>query len=355
MIETAKRNFLKESNPLRLTVLFLAPLLLIMLLLVVFLIAWERKNIDENQIADLRDVARAFFEQIMVTRIWNSQHGGVYVQVTKDTPPNPFLDDPHREIVTVDGKRFTKINPAYMTREMSEIANRQHGYKFRVVSLRPINPAHVPDGWERKALTDLESGRTKEAMTVFQGYHGARLFKYIAPIQIDDPCFKCHASEGYGPGNIRGAVNITIPMENSDAIQAMKIRRSIISMGIIGLISSILVSAIIYYLAKRLSVEISKNIEQEKLSAIIELSGATAHELRQPMTVVQGVLSLTEKKAQDGKPMTQDEMDMVKEQCVRMNDIIKKMLSITSYKTKDYIKGKKIVDFDSSSSDGKKD
>ncbi len=355
MIETAKKSLTKESNPLRLTIMFLAPLLLIMILIVASLITWERRDIDENQITDLRDVARAFFEQIMVTRIWNSQHGGVYVQATKETPPNPFLDDPHREIVTVDGKRFTKINPATMCREMSEIANKQHGYKFRVVSLRPINPVNVPDEWERKALADLESGRAKEAMTVFKGYHGARLFKYIAPIQIDDPCFKCHAAEGYGPGKIRGAINITIPMENSDALQAMKIRRSIISMAIIGFISSILVSAIIYYLARRLSAEISKNIEQEKLSAIIELSGATAHELRQPMTVVQGVISLTEKKAKDGQPMTQDEMDMVKEQCVRMNDIIKKMLSITSYKTKDYIKGKKIVDFDSSSSDGKPD
>ncbi|TAN45044.1 MAG: DUF3365 domain-containing protein [Nitrospirae bacterium] len=355
MIKSAKKSFEKESNPLRLTIMFLAPLLLIMALFVVSLIAWERKNIDENQIADLRDVARAFFEQIMVTRIWNSQHGGVYVQVTENTPPNPFLDDPHREIVTADGKRFTKINPAYMTREMSEIANKHHGYKFRVVSLRPINPSNFPDEWERKALTDLETGRAKEAMTVFRGYHGARLFKYIAPIQIDDPCFKCHASEGYGHGDIRGAINITIPMENSDAIQAMKIRRSIISMTAIGLLSSILLSTIVYYLARRLSSEISKNIEQEKLSAIVELSGATAHELRQPMTVVQGVISLTEKKAQDGKPMTQDEMDMIKEQCVRMNDIIKKMLSITSYKTKDYIKGKKIVDLDGSSSDTQKD
>ena len=69
------------------------------------------------------ETSRAFFQQIVVTRAWNSSHGGVYVPVTDSVRPNPYLDDPQRDIVTDKGVMLTKINPAYMTRQLSEITS----------------------------------------------------------------------------------------------------------------------------------------------------------------------------------------------------------------------------------------
>jgi hypothetical protein len=46
-------------------------------------------------------------------RRWNAMHGGVYVPVTKETQPNPYLYDiPERDITTPSGKRLTLMNPA---------------------------------------------------------------------------------------------------------------------------------------------------------------------------------------------------------------------------------------------------
>ena len=40
---------------------------------------------------------------------------------SKDMVPNPFLDDPLRDLVTDKGISLTKINPAFMTRQIAEI------------------------------------------------------------------------------------------------------------------------------------------------------------------------------------------------------------------------------------------
>ncbi len=68
------------------------------------------------------ETARAFFQQIVITRAWNSSHDGVYVFVTDSVRPNPYLDDdPLRDVVTDKGVKLTKINPAYMTRQVHEL------------------------------------------------------------------------------------------------------------------------------------------------------------------------------------------------------------------------------------------
>ncbi len=47
-------------------------------------------------------------------REWAADFGGVYVPMDK-VRPNPYLDVPNRD-VSVNGKGFTLINPAYMSR-----------------------------------------------------------------------------------------------------------------------------------------------------------------------------------------------------------------------------------------------
>ena len=54
--------------------------------------------------------ARALFKQIVIDRSWNAGHGGVYVPVTEDTQPNPYLEGPLRDITTLEGLTLTKIN-----------------------------------------------------------------------------------------------------------------------------------------------------------------------------------------------------------------------------------------------------
>ena len=102
--------------------------------------------------------ARAFFDQIVVSRTWNSGHGGVYVPITENTQPNPYLDDPLRDLETIKGIKLTKINPAFMTRQIAEIAVREKGVQFHITSLLPIRPGNKPSDWERVWLESFDKG-----------------------------------------------------------------------------------------------------------------------------------------------------------------------------------------------------
>ena len=96
--------------------------------------------------------AEAFFEQIVVTRAWSAQHGGVYVPVTKKTQPNLYLKDSLRDIITIDGMELTKINPAFMTRQIADLNKTTYNLQFHITSLNPIRPANKADEWETKSL-----------------------------------------------------------------------------------------------------------------------------------------------------------------------------------------------------------
>jgi two-component system NtrC family sensor kinase len=170
--------------------------------------------------------ARSFFRQVVVTRRWNALHGGVYVPVTAATQPNPYLEDPLRDVVTTDGQQLTKLNPAYMTRLISEVMNQQGDATFHMTSLKPIRPENAPDAWEREALLSFEQGASERAALVGSGETAT--YRYIAPLKTEASCLNCHAKQGYRLGDIRGGIGITIPYRPFDAIFAQQRRESYI-------------------------------------------------------------------------------------------------------------------------------
>jgi len=94
--------------------------------------------------------ARAHFRDIVLTRRWNAEHGGVYVEKRAGIESNPYLQDP--DITATNGKTYTLRNPALMTREISELAARDGDYRFHITSLQLKNPDNAADDWERAAL-----------------------------------------------------------------------------------------------------------------------------------------------------------------------------------------------------------
>ena len=104
--------------------------------------------------------ARVVFNTILLTRKWNADYGGVYVQKKKGTESNPYLVNP--DVKTVDGRILTLRNPAFMTREISEYAEKEGIFKFHITSLKLMNPHNEPDEFEKKSLLAFETGATKE-------------------------------------------------------------------------------------------------------------------------------------------------------------------------------------------------
>ncbi|MCK5682032.1 ATPase, partial [bacterium] len=65
-----------------------------------------------------RSEARAHFNKDVAFRQWATRHGGLYVPVSKETSPNPYLDHiVTRDITKSDGTRLTLMNPAYAVRQ----------------------------------------------------------------------------------------------------------------------------------------------------------------------------------------------------------------------------------------------
>ena len=175
------------------------------IMVVLFSWGWERYHALRNEENSMREIGRAFFQQILMTREWNARHGGVYVFADLSTPSNPYLKVPLRDITLEDGRKLTLVNPAYMTRQLSNIAKEYDGPQVHITSLKPIRPENAPLPWERPVLHSFESG-VKEYGAFSDG-----AYRYMAPLKTEESCLKCHKEQGYKIGDIRGGISVTIP------------------------------------------------------------------------------------------------------------------------------------------------
>jgi len=91
-----------------------------------------------------------------------------------------------------------------------------------------------------------------------------------------------------------------------------------------------------------------KILQQEKLSVLIEMAGATAHELNQPLTVILPTLENALTKIDEQHPLYRD-ITTVQKQSLRMADLVKKISEITTYQTKPYVGSVQIIDIDKAS------
>ncbi|MBF0406054.1 MAG: response regulator [Candidatus Riflebacteria bacterium] len=156
--------------------------------------------------------ARSAFEKDVVLRLWASAHGGVYVPPTEKSPPNPHLANiPERDITSTSGKKLTLINPAYMTRQVHELGKKEFGLIGHITSLKPIRPENKPDEWETSALLSFQKGDTQK--TALENINGIPYFRFMRPLVTVESCLKCHVSQGYKVGDIRGGISVSVPMQ----------------------------------------------------------------------------------------------------------------------------------------------
>lgn len=207
--------------------LYLALLGLFYCLAIVLSLSFSLRTAAHEFESLARSSARSFFQQVVVARRWNALHGGVYVPVTEDAQPNPYLDDPLRDVVTTDGLKLTKINPAYMTRLISEVMRKERGTQLHMTSLRPIRPENAPDGWEREALASFERGVKERAAVIGTGK--AAVYRYLAPLTTEASCLKCHAKQGYALHDIRGGIGVSFPYEPFEQALAQQKRKTCLS------------------------------------------------------------------------------------------------------------------------------
>lgn len=189
---------------------FLWALMLSWVAILMASLSWDWDQTDHFIMGLAQKEAESHFEKDLLFRRWVSSHGGVYVPPTTTTPPNPYLAFlPERDITTTSGLALTLINPAYMTRQVYELAADQNGVLGHITSLKPIRPENQPDEWERKALLAFEQGSKEQSS--LETLNGKPYLRLMHPLYTEASCLKCHGYQAYKIGDVRGGISVAVP------------------------------------------------------------------------------------------------------------------------------------------------
>lgn len=163
---------------------------------------WYDKNVELQKNILVKQAQTHFNDQVN-TRKWNALYGGVYAIPHNGQKPNPYLKEGTLKVD--DNLTLIKINPAWMTRQLSELLNIK-GFDFRITSLKPINPNNKASEFEKRALEYLEQNNKKE----YYEFEDKDKFKYMGALVTEQPCLQCHANQGYKLGDIRGGISVSL-------------------------------------------------------------------------------------------------------------------------------------------------
>ncbi len=269
----------------------------------------------------LKNKALAIFNLIVDMRHWNAQYEGVYVKSDK-LEPNPYLKPGF--IKSEHGEKLVWVNPAFMTRQISNIASKRDGFKLKITSNKLINKNNAPDEFEAEILNYFD----KNPQIPYYWEIKENNFKFMGALKTEKACLACHAHQGYKVGDIRGGVSVSFDVEqefekleviNKDKEQSL----FFLITAAIGAILTLLIHQNIKRvdedkiselnesleakvqeldefnktLHKKVEVELVKQrekenllIQQSKLAALGEMIGNIAHQWRQPISAVSAIM-----------------------------------------------------------------
>ncbi|MBX9635504.1 MAG: DUF3365 domain-containing protein [Magnetospirillum sp.] len=206
--------------------------------------AWNHQQQHDAALALAFNTAKAHHNKDLAYRLWASSHGGVYVDPTEKTPPSPWMAHlPDRDLVTVDGRKLTLMNPAYMLREMMADFGDLYGIKGRIVGIVYLNPNNKADAWEEAAIRQFGTGTSHE-ITEISELEGAPYLRLIRPMIMEASCQKCHGHLGFKNGEIRGAISVSVPLAPYLAAEANSVRTMFSTHAALWLVGALAIIAI---------------------------------------------------------------------------------------------------------------
>lgn len=262
------------------------PLLLSLLwcLLLFALFQWTVQREDENATELALIQTRTLFSSIVNTRGWNADRGGVWANEQPNCQPNPWLPEDQRTILTKDGRRLVRLNPAYMTRQIAE-RFQSKTMNFHICSLSPKRPQNRPDQWETGALLDFDTGKT-ERFELVQGRGGA-FYRYMAPLRAEESCLQCHQKNRIG--DVLGGISVSISAFPILASVETRSRVVGLTFGLIGLIGVIGIGGATFQINRK------KEQAEEANRAKSAFLSRMSHDIRTPMSAIIGLTEIARK------------------------------------------------------------
>ncbi len=204
--------------------------LLLWTVLIGIALYWEIRQNDERAIQLADTEAKTHLQRDLAFRRWATKLGGLYVPVSAENQPSPFMGMvPERDVQTPSGRLLTLYNPATVLRLLMETQADLYGIKARITGLQYLNPGNAPDPWEKKALA-VVAGTLKDYSEVTD-HEGKPVVRRMQPMIMEPGCLKCHGWTGIPVGGLRGATDVAVPLEPYFEMQRRANREQIASHG----------------------------------------------------------------------------------------------------------------------------
>lgn len=217
--------------------------------------------------------ARAFAQEVMATRSFISQHGGIYVPASRDATVSSYLarmPGVRARVVDERGDVYVLQSYATLTKQVSAGLGEsdERTTSFHLTSLDPVDPANAPDAFERAGMRRMLRGAAE--VTAFERSDGHTRFRLMLPLHVSSDCLRCHAYQRYKIGDLRGAV--TVDTDVSREVRAVYRGRALIAAACLGVAIG-LVGAVRFVLTRPLVRLRRAEEELVRLASVDALTG----------------------------------------------------------------------------------
>jgi diguanylate cyclase (GGDEF)-like protein len=249
--------------------LFLMVLSVLLTALVGAMFTYLYDGVERAMLQRLHEQASAYADLVNHAKLWNYDYGGVYIEKHRGDEANAHLLrlGINPDLRLPDGRTLTIRNHAIMVNEISHRSEKSGGSRFRIVSMKPIDPHNSPDAMELEALASFSRGATSFTRLIRQGQ---AVYRFMQPMLAEASCLECHGKSGYKEGAVIGALSITIPV--AGMLEESRERRGVIVVGGVLLLGIML--ALTYFLAWRMAVKLDEvQLQLRQQASYDELTG----------------------------------------------------------------------------------
>ncbi len=198
------------------------------------------------------------------------------------------------KIAFTDEGVYRGLHCAIAGRSIGLLFSQTSNYTTRFVNYNPRNPSDVPDAFESAALDVFLVDPTVKQYYEFSDFNGVEVFRYSAPMEIEETCLTCHGTpageidvvgfpkEGWSLGDVGGAISIVIPLDVYKMSEQTTVLYNIVFFGVLLLLFSICVWFALHYLVTNPLKKIQGSIHQSSAGELdIQLSPSeTSREIR---------------------------------------------------------------------------
>lgn len=243
-----------KKRHLSLQMKFLLSIIFIIVPVLGIIFTWFGIQNEKQAMNQVMDQARVLSRQIILTRKWITDCGGVMVPLNSLGTKNIscFYDD---RMKTSRGV-YRKFTPSMVTKQLSRYSQRQQLYKFRLSSLSPINPENQADEFEKLALNHFANHKVME-MSRFEKHGKKQFLHYILPLFVEKGCLECHSQQSISTNRIRGGLSVFLPVNQVE----LSIKRNQFKLAVSGFAIILLTIFTLFFSLSRMVIKPLKEFE----------------------------------------------------------------------------------------------